>query len=42
MEGVVAGRSALLAFVGDAIGLAEPRAVWGKPLTTVGKPPASP
>ena len=27
---------------GDAIGLAEPRAVWGKPLTTVGKPPASP
>ena len=27
---------------GDAIGLGEPRAVWGKALTTVGKPPAMP
>ena len=27
---------------GDAIGLGELRAVWGKALTTVGKPPAMP
>jgi hypothetical protein len=27
---------------GDAVGLGEPRAVWGKALTTVGKPPAPP
>ena len=27
---------------GDAIGLGEPRAVWGKALTTVGMPPAMP